>query len=100
MFTFVKQLLRRFGSPELVRKFVADLVTIVQIKKQASKTFLGFLLGSILNELLDKGDIKERNFDIFHKSVLEFHCTASIYAMNNFALQDEFFAANMILEFL
>ena len=85
MLTFVKQLLRKFGSPDLVRNIVAGLVTIVQIKKQASKTFLGFLLGFILNELLDKGDIRERDFDIFHKSVLEFHRTAFIYAINNFA---------------
>ena len=51
--------------------------------------FVGFFLRSIMNELLDEGDINERDFDIFYKSVLDFHRAAFIYAMNNFPLQDE-----------
>ena len=35
-----------------------------------SKVFVGFLLHSKLNELLDKGDISERDFDFFYKSIL------------------------------
>ena len=51
--------------------------------------FVGFFLRSIMNELLDEGDINERDFDIFYKSVLDFHRAAFICAMNNFPLQDE-----------
>ena len=76
----VKQLLSsRFASPELVREFANCDVTIIQIKGEVlkdenilgiSKVFVGFLLHSKLNELLDKGDISERDFDFFYKSIL------------------------------
>ena len=92
LFTCVKQLFSRFASPELVRKFANGDITIIQIKGEiikdenildTSKMFVGFLQCSKLNELLDEGDISEREFDIFHKSVHEFHDTAFIYAITN-----------------
>ena len=63
LFTCVKQLLSRFTSPELVRKFANGNVTIVQIKGEVLKDvnildtikmFISFLL------CLDKDDISER----------------------------------------
>lgn len=57
-----------------MRKFANGNVTIVQIKVEVlkgenilakSKIFVGFLLRSKLNELWDKGDINERDLDIF-----------------------------------
>lgn len=99
LFTCAKQLLSRFASPELVRKFDNGDVTINDIKGEvfkeenildSSKMFVGFLLRTKLNELLNEGDISERDFDSFYSSVLEFHRTAFIYAIDNFPLQDEF----------
>ena len=92
LFTCVKQLFSRFASPELVRKFANGDITIIQIKEEilkdenildTSKMFVGFLQCSKLNELLDEGDISEREFDVFHKSVHEVHDTAFIYAITN-----------------
>ena len=99
LFTCVKQLLNRFVSPELVRKFTNSDITIVQTKGEilkdgnileTSKMFAGFLLCSKLNELLDESDISEREFDVFYKSVHGFHHISFIYAINNFPLEDEF----------
>ena len=99
LFTCVKQLLNRFVSPELVRKFTNSDVTIFQTKGEilkdgnileTSKMFAGFLLCSKLNELLDESDISEREFDVFYKSVHGFHHISFIYAINNFPLEDEF----------
>ena len=106
--TCVKQLFSRFASPELVRKFANGDITIIQIKGEilkeknildTSKMFVGFLQCSKLNELLDEGDISEREFDVFHKSVHEFHPTAFIYAINNFPLQNEFLQHTRFINF-
>ena len=108
LFTCVKQLFSRFASPELVRKFANGDITIIQIKGEilkdknildTSKMFVGFLQCSKLNELLDEGDISEREFDVFHKSVHEFHHTAFIYAINNFPLQNEFLQHTRFINF-
>ena len=104
----LKQLLSRFAFPELVRKFTNCYVTIAQIKKEVfkdenildkSKIFFGFLLCSKLNELLDKGDISEWDFDIFYKSVLKFPRTSFIYTINNFPFQDEFLQHTRFVNF-
>ena len=88
LLTYVKQLLSRFASPEFVKEFANCDISIVQMKGEVfkdenildkSKMFVGFLLHSKLNELLDKGDISERDFDFFYKSILELHRTAFIY---------------------
>ena len=83
-------------------------VTIAQIKREVfkdenildkSKIFFGFSLRSKLNELLDKGGISERDFDIFYKSVLEFHRTSFIYTINNFPFQDELLQHTRFMNF-
>ena len=108
LLTCVKQRLSRFASPELVRKFADGDVTIVQIKGEilkddnildTNKMFVGFLLRSKLNWLLDEGDISEKKFDVFQKSVREFHRTACIYAISNFPLEDELFQHTRIVIF-
>ena len=60
---------------------------------------IGFLLHSMLNELLDEGNISEREFHVFHKSDLAFHCTAFIYPINNFPLQNEFLQHTQFVNF-
>ena len=80
LLTCVKELLSSgFASSELVREIANCDVTIVQIKGEVlkdenilgkSKVFVGFLLDFKLNELLDKGDISERDFDFSYKSIL------------------------------
>ena len=61
--------------------------------------FLGFALHTKSNELLDKGDISERDFDFFYKSVLGFHCTAFNYAIDNFPLQNKFLQQTLFVKF-
>ena len=103
LFTCVKPFLSRFASPQLVRKFANSNITIVQIKGEnileTGKIFVGFLLRSKLNELLDEGYISKKDFDIFYKFVLEFHLTAFIYAINNFPLQDKFLQHTQFVDF-
>ena len=57
------------------------------------------MIRSKLNELLDEGGISERGFDIFYRSVLEFHRIAFIYAINNFPLQDELLQLTQFVNF-
>ena len=108
LFTCVKQLLSSFVSPELARKFTNGDVTIVQTKGEilkdgnildTSKVFAGFLLRSKLNEVLEESDISEREFDVFYKSVHEFHHIAFIYGINNFPLEDEFLQHTRFVNF-
>ena len=108
LFTCVKQLLSRFASPKLVRKFANGDVTIVQIKGEiikdenildTSKMVVGFLLHSKLNELLDEGGISKREFNVFYKSVREFHHTAFNHAISNFPLQDEILQRTQFMNF-
>ena len=61
--------------------------------------FAGFLLRSKLNEVLEENDISEREFDVFYKSVLEFHHIAFIYGINNFPLEDEFLQHTRFVNF-
>ena len=103
----------RFVSPKIVKKFANGDVIIVQIEGEILKDdknfrhkqngywlmVIGFLLHSMLNELLDEGNISEREFDVFHKSDLVFHCTDFIYAINNFPLQNEFLQHTQFVNF-
>ena len=103
LFTYFKQLLSRFASCELVRKFANGDVTIVQIKGEiikeknildTSKLFVGYLLDSKLNELLDEGGISKR--DSFTNLPMRF---IIIYAINNFPLQDKFSQHTLFMNF-
>ena len=101
LFTCVKQLLSRFTSPELVRKFANGNVTIVQIKGEVLKDvnildtikmFISFLL------CLDKDDISERFWHL-----LQIRLCVSLH---NFYLQYQqlsvtwwIFAAHLIHKF-
>ena len=71
LFICAKQFLSRFASPEPVRMFANGHITIVQIKGEVLKSknildtnimFIGFLLRSKFNELLDEGNTSERDF--------------------------------------
>lgn len=71
LFICAKQFLSRFASPEPVRMFANGHITIVQIKGEVLKgknildtsiMFIGFLLRSNFNELLDEGNTNERDF--------------------------------------
>ena len=64
-----------------------------------SKMVVGFLLHSKLNELLDEGGISKREFNVFYKSVREFHRAAFNYAISNFPLQDEFLQRTQFMNF-
>lgn len=108
LFICVKLLSSRFVSLELVRKFSNDNLTTVEIKGRVfkdenildtSKMFVGFLLRSKSNELLDKGDSSDRDFDIFYKPVVEFHSIAFIYTINNFPLKDELLQHTQFVNF-
>ena len=103
LFTYFKQLLSRFASFELVRKFANGDATIVQIKGEiikeknildTSKLFVGYLLDSKLNELLDEGGISKR--ESFTNLPMRF---IIIYAINNFPLQDKFSQHTLFMNF-
>ena len=113
----------RFVPLKLVKTFANGDVIIVQIEGEilkddkyfrdkqngywflakwllvSCKMVIGFLLHSMLNELLDERNISEREFDVFHKSDLAFHCTAFIYTINNFLLQNEFLQHTQFVNF-
>ena len=103
LFTYFKQLLSRFASCELVRKFANGDVTIVQIKGEiikeknildTSKLFVGYLLDSKLNELLDEGGISKR---VFYKSAHEVHHNLRYQQLS---FTGQIFAAHTIHELL
>lgn len=92
-------------SAEQVQKVNNGDVTIAQIKRESNerveknmcKLFVGFMLCNKLNQLIDEGDITEREVDIFYSSVLKLHRTTFIFAIDSFPLV---FAACTFLGFL
>ena len=99
LFTRAKQILSRFTSLELVGSFSNDEVTITQIKGKVmkdanilntSRMFVALLLCKKFNELIDKGEISEREVDMLCSSFPEFHHTAFIYVIDNSSLKMSF----------
>lgn len=68
-------------------------------EENTSEMFVGSQLHDKLNELLFEGDITEMKVDLFHSSILKFHCTAFIYVIDSFPLQDKFLQHACFLNF-
>ena len=91
-FTCVKQVLTKVTSAEQVQKVNNGDVTIAQVKRESNervenntcKLFVGFMLCNTLNQLIDEGDITEREVDIFYSSVLKLHRTLSFSQLTAF----------------